>query len=70
MLKPQISKKTSTESNEADEIYLPSKTSNLYIIFQHIDKPFYLKILDAMYVVYKNHKYSLTDNQFIKRWCC
>ena len=38
-----ISKETSTESNEADEIYLLSRTKRLYIIFQHIDKPFYLK---------------------------
>ena len=38
-----LSKKTSTESNEADEIYLLSRTKKLYIIFQHIDKPFYLK---------------------------
>ena len=39
----QYQKKTSTESNEADEIYLLSRTKKLYIIFQHIDKPFYLK---------------------------
>ena len=38
-----ISKETSTESNEADEIYLLSRTKKLYIIFQHIDNPFYLK---------------------------
>ena len=37
-----------------------------HIIFQHIDKSFYWKFWDAIDSLYKNHKYSLTDNQFIK----